>query len=104
MEWKEEFNKITVDLGIVEHHIICTGEARERGELCGCEVAALDNNYRVFIEKTLANQNKELIQKCEEMKKHEAQIPIPQIRGDSYRMGYNKGCDDIINIIKDGNR
>lgn len=59
-----------------------------------------DRIIKDFVNQELTDYQNQVIKCLEEMKKLEAHPPIPQIRGDSYRMGYNKCLEEAIAKIK----
>ncbi len=53
-----------------------------------------------FISELLKSRDDEIVGWVEENKKKEASIPNSVIRGDSYRMGYNKALQDLLDFLK----
>jgi len=64
---------------------------------CGFGFCCKEHNN--MCEKGRADLLAELKEKVEKLQKIEAKIPIPQIRGDSYRMGYNSALDTVLKLI-----
>jgi len=72
--------------------------------LQACHCDSCHEQIKSFISQTITTVRREerekVVRILEAMIKIEASIPIPQIRGDSYRMGHNKALSDAITDIK----